>query len=487
MPTSSAVFLSTLPVSVSQRRLSSAVLWTSILIFLLLLPWAKTPLAPVWAFVPIYETWLFCNDAITAFLLFSQFFSYRSRALYVLACGYAFSALLTVAHALSFPGLFAPGGLLGAGPQTTAWLYMFWHGGFPLFVMAYSAFGEAEQRRPARPLTRGTIALSALAVLALCVGLTAWATVGQDFLPAIMSDNHYTAQMKFVVGTVWAFGLLALGLLLRRRESSMIDRWLIVALSAWLIDVALSAVFNQGRYDVGFYAGRVYGLLASSFVLIVLLIQSGALYGRMIELTQALQRLSDQDALTGLANRRQFDSVLAREWRRAARMPNEPLSVLLMDIDHFKQFNDRYGHVAGDACLRQVAAALGASVGRAGDMVARYGGEEFGAILPATTPESARQLAQRLCAAVGALQLPHESSPTAAVVTISVGVATTWPGQSSWREAVDLEACTTLVDTADQALYAAKGAGRNGVAQAQLRAANRADAFAVREPTELAH
>jgi diguanylate cyclase (GGDEF)-like protein len=468
MNSSAAVFLSTLPVSASERRLSRAILWTSVLAFLLLLPWAKTQLTPVWAFVPVYETWLVCTDAVTAFLLFGQFVSYRSRALCVLACGYAFSALMTVAHAMSFPGLFAPTGLLGAGPQTTAWLYMFWHGGFSLFVAAYSLLWQREVAGAARPLSRSQLAASLALVVGLCAGLTALATAGQGLLPPIMEGNRYTVEMRLVVGSVWACGLVALGLLSRQRQASTLDRWLVVVLCAWLIDVALSAVFNQGRYDLGFYAGRIYGLLSSTFVLIVLLVQSGALFGRLVRLTQTLQRLSNLDGLTGLANRRYFDEVLTREWRRASRVPGEPLSVLLMDIDYFKRFNDHYGHVAGDACLRQVAQALAASANRAGDLVARYGGEEFGVILPATGPQAAQQVAERLCEAVQALGLPHAASVNAPVVTLSIGVTTTRSGPSSTapHAGAEEEALTSFLEAADGALYAAKAAGRNCVRQA---------------------
>ena len=98
----------------------------------------KLPLAPVPAFIPIYESALVINDLVTAVFLFGQIYISRSRALLLLACGYLFTAALTVAHALTFPGLFSPTGLLGAGPQSTAWLYMFWHGGFPLLVIAYA-------------------------------------------------------------------------------------------------------------------------------------------------------------------------------------------------------------------------------------------------------------------------------------------------------------------------------------------------------------
>src|SRR5688572_33030355 len=130
-------FLSRLPARPIDRRLALAVAAASALIFALTVPFAQVQLPVIWAFIPTYQSALATNDLITAVLLYAQFGLLRSRALLLLAAGYLFTALMAVVHALTFPGLFAAPGLLGAGPQTTAWLYMFWHGGFPLAVIAY--------------------------------------------------------------------------------------------------------------------------------------------------------------------------------------------------------------------------------------------------------------------------------------------------------------------------------------------------------------
>src|SRR5690242_537562 len=121
------VFVSSLPAGVRERRLACAVVVVSVVIFLAAVPFAKLPLGPMWPFIPIYQSALALNDLITAVLLFGQFRGLRSRALLALAGGYLFTAAMAVLHMLTFPGLFAPTGLLGAGPQTTAWLFMFWH------------------------------------------------------------------------------------------------------------------------------------------------------------------------------------------------------------------------------------------------------------------------------------------------------------------------------------------------------------------------
>lgn len=165
-----------------------------------------------------------------------------------------------------------------------------------------------------------------------------------------------------------------------------------------------------------------------------------------------LKRLSARDALTGLPNRRSFDDTFAREWQHALR-DKEPLSLIIMDIDHFKNYNDTYGHVAGDYCLQQVARALEGASQRGVDMVARYGGEEFTVILPDTDAIGAETVAGKMMRAVSELSIEHTTSSACSHVTISLGGATIVPG--------DGDSMITLVETADKMLYKAKKQGRN--------------------------
>lgn len=166
-----------------------------------------------------------------------------------------------------------------------------------------------------------------------------------------------------------------------------------------------------------------------------------------------LDRQAHTDALTELRNRRHLDEQLAIELARAMRS-RTPVALIMLDVDHFKRYNDEYGHAAGDDCLRMIGAALRQTVSRAGDVVARFGGEEFAVLLPDTTLEGARRVAEALRAAIVAQQLPHRCNP-GAVVTISLGVAALVPDHAG--------AGRTLIETADGGLYAAKAAGRNCV------------------------
>ncbi|ADH85345.1 diguanylate cyclase [Desulfurivibrio alkaliphilus] len=173
--------------------------------------------------------------------------------------------------------------------------------------------------------------------------------------------------------------------------------------------------------------------------------------------TDLLEKFALLDGLTGIPNRRHFDELFDKEMRRCLRN-GLPLSVIMTDIDHFKGFNDNYGHGAGDKCLQKVAGALSGSLVRPGDSICRYGGEEFVALLPGTDAAGAREVAERLRVAVEALAITHEHSSAAPVVTVSLGAATLDPRRDSETDR------QPLLSRADQALYAAKEAGRNRVA-----------------------
>lgn len=163
------------------------------------------------------------------------------------------------------------------------------------------------------------------------------------------------------------------------------------------------------------------------------------------------EALARTDGLTGIANRTHFEEFLERQWRRAARA-REAVSLLLLDVDFFKPFNDHYGHQAGDQCLRTVATALEGILKRASDLVARYGGEEFVLVLGQSSEEDARANAQRILDTVRGLAIAHEYSRVAPVVTVSIGVATAVP-----RREGDM---SSLIQCADEALYRAKNEGR---------------------------
>lgn len=175
---------------------------------------------------------------------------------------------------------------------------------------------------------------------------------------------------------------------------------------------------------------------------------------QLIQLQRELTELSFRDGLTGVANRRRLDAFIDAEWSAAAR-EGKPLSLVLADIDCFKQYNDRYGHLAGDACLKRVASLLDAAAVRGRDLLGRFGGEEFLLVLPGVDAQAALDCAQRCLAAFAEAQLPHESSTVGPVLTASLGVATAAPAPG--------EDLATFIETVDRCLYRAKAQGRNRI------------------------
>lgn len=172
------------------------------------------------------------------------------------------------------------------------------------------------------------------------------------------------------------------------------------------------------------------------------------------QMNEELRKLNNLDGLTGIANRRYHEETLVREWRRCQRN-NSPLSAIMIDIDHFKNYNDHYGHVAGDQCLREVAQALQQGMRRISDSLARYGGEEFVCLLPDCNAKSARDVAKLFSLKIQGLGIPHATSQVAPILTVSQGVASMIPSR--------INQAGELIRMADQALYQAKLWGRNQI------------------------
>jgi signal transduction histidine kinase len=276
------MLLSAEPPSPGQKRFAFIVAALLLALFVITLPFAGTQLAPVQAFIPIVDTVLFLNDLITATLLYAQFSVVRSRALLALACGYLFTSLIIVPHGLTFPGAFSETGLLGAGLQTTVWLYIFWHLGLPPAVIAYALLkGTGPEAPPIRGPARAAIVTSVVAVVLLVLALTWLATAGTEMMPTIMVDAMHA-------GNVWHFVFAPIILvlsgtsmtLLWLRRRSVLDLWLLVVVWAWLIETILLSM-TAYRFSVVWYAGRFYGLMSASFVLLVLLSESTMLYARL--------------------------------------------------------------------------------------------------------------------------------------------------------------------------------------------------------------
>jgi hypothetical protein len=273
-------FLATAPAPPAAKRWALAISIASFVVFCALIPFARVSLPRVDAFVPIYDSIFALNNLLTAGGLLVGFSRSRLRGVLVLASGYLFTTLLALPHMLTFPGLLSSSGSIGAGPQTSAWLETFRHGAFPLFVICYALLkrretGSAGPRVDTRALVTSAVAG---AVAGVCL-VTLLATVGHQHLPAIVSGDRYTSAMATVSAPVLLLSLAALAALGWGRPDSRLDLWLMVVVCAWIFDVILGTIVSAGHFDLGFYAGRVYGLFAASIVPIVVLVEASRLYG----------------------------------------------------------------------------------------------------------------------------------------------------------------------------------------------------------------
>ena len=308
----------------AQRRLALAVVVVIFAIFGLTVTIGLTaPFARIQVrmdgFIPAITAVFFVNDLITATLLFGQFSIVRSRALLVLAGGYLYTALMAIPFALTFPGAFSPTGLLRAGVQSSAWIYNFWHFGFPLATIVYAILiGAGRANNVSRVSTPSAIGWNIAIVISLMCGLTWFATVVHEFLPSLMLDAVNPSPLaRIVTSSNTVICVLALVLLYSRRRS-VLDLWIMVVLCAWITELALLDVLLFSRFTFGFYAGRGFSLITSVVVLVVLLAETTKLYARLARSNMSLQRERDNK----LMNLEAMASSIAHEVR-------QPLSAIV--------------------------------------------------------------------------------------------------------------------------------------------------------------
>jgi signal transduction histidine kinase len=278
------VFVGSAVATRGERRFALALTAALLVSFGVSLPHASEPLPHFPAFAPIYDIAVVVLDVITACWLLVQYRERGESSLLALACGYTFTPILILAHAVSFPDAFVAGSAFG-GPQTTVWLWVGWHGLFPVFVVVYAALApradapivrKAPSARAQRWALLGTVGL-ALASIAI-------ATWCDPYLPELMVDSVYLEKTPGVLALGWLAHLVALFLLITRtRLRRRLELWMAVTLLAWLLDLALSAVLVTARYQLGFYFGRFYGLLGSSVVLVILLRETHELYRAAVD------------------------------------------------------------------------------------------------------------------------------------------------------------------------------------------------------------
>jgi signal transduction histidine kinase len=263
-------------------------------------PFAGRPLAALNALFPALDAIVFVTDLVTAVLLFAQYSISRSRALFALATGYLFTAFIVVPHALTFAGAFTPAGLLGAGIQTGSWLFIFWHIGYAAGLLAYAGLRKDERPTPVPEASAlPAIGWSLAGVVALVLGLTWLSTAGAGLLPPIILDQ--SRMSPIVVYPIWftiVLSAAAMAVLLWRRRPSVLDQWMMVVALVFIAELVFSGLLPTVRFSLGFYAGRVFSIMTSSIVLIVMLAETTRLYMRLARSNALLRRERDNKLMS---------------------------------------------------------------------------------------------------------------------------------------------------------------------------------------------
>ena len=291
------LLLATLPPSQRQIRAALVVVVTMLVLFGVTVRYVEIQLPRVDAFIPILATTTVINDLITSILLFSQYCIARRRALLVLASGYLFTSLIVIPWALTFPEVFAPTGLLGAGLQTTAWLYTFWHVGSPLILIVAVLLKDMDSHPgESRRSPFAAVALSVAVVAAAVCGLTWMAISGDWFLPTLVLPGG--VRLAPVISPLLSITIIVLAgsalVLLWMRRRSVLDLWLMVVCCAWLLETSTATLFVSARFNLGWYAGRIFGIVATVVVLLALLSETLALYANLAQ--SIMRRRGDRHA-----------------------------------------------------------------------------------------------------------------------------------------------------------------------------------------------
>lgn len=433
------------PVGAAQRRLAAALSILLILGAAAMTPFANEAMPPVPGYMTAFGAAMLSINFMLATLLYSRGATEGSGSVVMLGTAYFFVAAIFAPLMASFPDGLVQGALIGA-PASAVWLWSFWHAGFGLLILRFAHGAAQAEKRQRSPLREALAALAAAAAMAVA------STAGLPWLPSLFADGHsfFSGSARAIPWAILAIDMLAAAKLFRLPNKTTEQLWLAVGMLAACFDVWLT-FHGTDRFSLGWYVSKVGSVATSMAVLVSLFADLSLLYRRSFQANRQLAALANQDGMTGLANRRRFDEALGDEWSRARR-GRLPLSLMLVDVDHFKKFNDRFGHLAGDDCLRRVAGALGESASRPGDLAARYGGEEFALVLPDTSGEGALELAEQIRLRLAAAAIEHPDAASG-LVTVSIGVATMVPGSRAMPE--------EAIRAADKALYAAKAAGRN--------------------------
>ncbi|ASU38127.1 hypothetical protein hmeg3_07320 [Herbaspirillum sp. meg3] len=411
-------------------------------------PLAMVPLLPVPGYMSAFGIAMIIINIILGALLFAKGLIESNERTIRLGTAYFFVTVIFIPLIAAFPGGLMTAPIIGE-TSSAVWLWCYWHTGFGLLIIRYALSSDDVAG------TATSVRTSIIATIAVVALLTLSATIGLPYMPAVFRNgkNFFDDSTLVIPALVFGINLIALLCVMRMRDSKPEQLWVMVGMFAACIDIWLT-LYGGSRFSLGWYFAKMTSLFTSLVVLISQLYGITRLYNSIAGANKILMTQANQDGLTALSNRRCFDQVLEIEWNRARR-DKRSLALLMIDVDFFKKYNDCYGHLAGDDCLRKIASHMLAVINRPGDVAARYGGEEFVVMLPNTDASGARLVGERLLYNLSQAAIPHAENVPSGHVTLSIGVSAMVPGAGSNT--------TMLALAADKALYEAKEHGRNQI------------------------
>ncbi|MFL9608605.1 GGDEF domain-containing protein [Methylobacillus sp. Pita2] len=445
--------------AILHQTVSSRLRWTTRFLMLLLITasllamlHATHPWPQLAAFAPVVATLVVLSTTTTALLLLLQFKIQKQFFLVPLAGAYAIYALAAITSLISMHGSpVTPVNTAAISSSTMSNWGAYWQFGFCGFIIIAMIFRKAADSFPQLnriSLGKNTVPFMLTPLLGIIL-----------YMLALNSGNLFSAIMSsapIVTAPLgWGSWIMAAATFALVRtfcsDNKLVTIFLSVAALSHLCHVS-HLLIDSTPFSANWYMAQLLSLFSSTTLLAVLILQLSQFSRDLADSHSALLEKAHKDSLTGIYNRGYFDDTAALEWRRAQRN-NSSLSILMVDIDHFKEYNDQFGHIKGDKCLKKIAQTLHANMQRPGDFVARFGGEEFVVLLPNSTAEGCHAIARKLHMAVQKLKI---SAGNHRKVCVSIGHAT-------WEGPYENRSINELLSQADLALYTAKRLGRNRI------------------------
>ncbi|HEV3155964.1 MAG TPA: diguanylate cyclase [Candidatus Baltobacteraceae bacterium] len=412
-------------------------------------PYASTALAGVVGIPLLLLGVNLCLSFVAASLLFGQFSVCRRWPLLFAGSAFSYLAFMTIADLLAFPGVFSSHRIIG-NEERQLWIWLAGHAGFLVMVVGYIFTTRFQRPLNHASGTRILIVAVVLIDILLAVGTTLSILRSSNFaLTAHLGTVALSASDICTILLLQSATTLIYAAATGKNHGalSIFNLWFLVVLLSVIIDLSLH-IAGHSTFTVGSVVGTLIGTIILAFFVSMCVREIG-------QVTSSFETIAHFDPLTGLANRRSLDLFLS-QFESENRRSVDTFAAMMIDVDHFKAFNDHFGHLAGDLVLQAIGQVIRISLGRPKDLGARYGGEEFAVILPSTDRIGALAVARRIRQDVEKLKIPHIVKK--GYVTVSIGIA-----NSGQENAVDPR---SLLSYADRALYHAKASGRNVISEA---------------------